>query len=51
LKIELVHHQKYASAAKAEVSIREFSEIFYKRQRRHSRLSNLAPAVFAQNHR
>jgi transposase InsO family protein len=30
-------------------SIREYIEIFYNRQRRHSRLGYLAPAVFAQN--
>ncbi|MGQ5525674.1 IS3 family transposase, partial [Chitinimonas sp. PSY-7] len=32
----------------AEASIREYIEIFYNRQRRHSRLGNLAPAVFAE---
>jgi transposase InsO family protein len=51
LKNELVHHQRYATRAEAEASIREYIEIFYNRQRRHSRLGNLAPAVFAQNHR
>jgi putative transposase len=49
LKNELVHHQRYATRAEAEASIREYIEIFYNRQRRHSRLGNLAPAVFAQN--
>ena len=34
--------------AEAEASIREYIEIFYNRQRRHSRLGYLAPAVFAQ---
>jgi transposase InsO family protein len=51
LKNELVHHQRYATRAEAEASIREYIEIFYNRQRRHSRLGNLAPAVFAQNYR
>jgi putative transposase len=51
LKNELVHHQQYATRAEAEASIREYIEIFYNRQRRHSRLGNLAPAVFAQNYR
>jgi transposase InsO family protein len=51
LKNELVHHHQYATRAEAEASIREYIEIFYNRQRRHSRLGNLAPAVFAQNHR
>jgi transposase InsO family protein len=49
LKNELVHHCRYATRAEAEASIREFIEIFYNRQRRHSRLGYIAPAVFAQN--
>ncbi|RQW85222.1 MAG: IS3 family transposase, partial [Geobacter sp.] len=36
--------------AEAEASIREYIEIFYNRQRRHSRLGYLAPAVFSQFH-
>ncbi len=48
LKNELVHHQRYGSRLEAEASIQEYIEIFYNRQRRHSRLGNLAPAVFAQ---
>jgi len=49
LKNELVHHCRYATRAEAEASIREYIEIFYNRQRRHSRLGYLAPAVFAKN--
>lgn len=49
LKNELVHHYRYATRAEAEASIREYIEIFYNRQRRHSRLGYIAPAVFAQN--
>jgi transposase InsO family protein len=51
LKNELVHHRRYETRAEAEASIRGYIEIFYNRQRRHSRLGNLAPAVFAQNFR
>lgn len=51
LKNELVHHRRYETRAEAEASIREYIEIFYNRQRRHSRLGNLAPAVFAHNFR
>ncbi len=51
LKNELVHHRHYAKRAEAGASIREYIEIFYNRQRSHSRLVNLAPAVFAQNYR
>jgi putative transposase len=49
LKTELVHHRRYATHAEAQASIREYIEIFYNRQRRHSRLGYVAPAVFAQN--
>lgn len=49
LKNELVHHQRYATRAEAEASIREYVEIFYNRQRRHSRLGNIAPARFAED--
>ncbi|PRP68654.1 integrase [Chromobacterium amazonense] len=51
LKNELVHHRRYATRAEAEASIREYIEIFYNRQRRHSRLGNLAPAEFTQKYR
>jgi len=49
LKNELVHHCCYVTRAEAEASIREYIEIFYNRQRRHSRLGYQAPAVFARN--
>ena len=48
LKNELVHHRRFASRTEAIAVIREYIEIFYNRQRRHSRLGYLAPAVFAQ---
>jgi transposase InsO family protein len=41
LKTELVHDSNYAPRAEAEASIREYIEIFYNRQRRHSRLGYL----------
>ena len=49
LKNELVHQHRYKTRCEAEASIREYIKIFYNRQRRHSRLGNVAPAVFAQN--
>ena len=51
LKTERVYHRRYETRAEAEASLREYIEIFYNRQRRHSRLGNVAPAVFAQNFR
>ncbi len=50
LKNELVHHRRFATRAEAEAAIREYIEIFYNRQRRHSRLGNLAPAEFAKRY-
>ncbi|WP_156943104.1 IS3 family transposase [Pseudogulbenkiania sp. MAI-1] len=50
LKNELVHHRRYATRAEAEASIREYIEIFYNRQRRHSRLGYLAPAEFTRKY-
>jgi putative transposase len=47
LKNELMHHQRYSTRAHAKAAIRECIEFFYHRQRRHSRLGYVAPAVFA----
>ena len=48
LKNELVHHQRYATRADARAAIQEYIESFYNRQRRHSRLGNIPPALFAE---
>ena len=48
LKNELIHHQRYATRADAEAAITEYIEIFYNRQRRHSRLGYVSPASFAE---
>lgn len=45
---ELVHHRRYETCPQAIVEITEYSDIFYNRQRRHSRLGNLSPAAFTQ---
>jgi transposase InsO family protein len=45
----LVQEQHFETRAQAESAIREYIEIFYNRQRRHSRIGYLAPAVFAQS--
>ena len=49
LKNELVYHQRYATRPNAEAAITEYIEIFYNRQRRHSRLGYISPARFAEN--
>jgi len=48
LKNEMIHHQRYATRANAEAAIKEYIEIFYNRQRRHSRLGYVSPAIFAE---
>lgn len=48
LKNELVHHRRYETRAQAMREITEYIEIFYNRQRRHSKLGNLSPAAFTQ---
>lgn len=50
LKNELVHHQRYATRDEAKTSIQEYIEIFYNRQRRHSRLGYISPAAFEANY-
>ena len=47
LKTELVHHRRYDTREQARREISEYIEIFYNRQRRHSRLGNRSPAAFA----
>lgn len=49
LKNELVHHQRYATRTNAQAAITEYIEIFFNRQRRHSRLGYIPPARFAEN--
>ena len=43
-KNELVHHHRFETRAEAKAAIQEYIEIFYNRQRRHSRLGNVSPA-------
>jgi transposase InsO family protein len=40
--------QHYETRAHAKAAIQEYIEIFYNRQRRHSRLGYQSPAVFAE---
>jgi putative transposase len=51
LKNEMIHHQRYATRANAESAIKEYIEIFYNRQRRHSRLGYISPLQFTENFR
>lgn len=49
LKNELAHHERYEARNKAKASIQEYIEIFYNRQRRHSRPGYISPAAFEAN--
>ena len=49
LKNELVHHRRYETRQRAIREITEYIEIFYNRQRRHSRPGHLSPATFTKN--
>jgi putative transposase len=48
LKNELVYHRRYATRDQARQEISEYIELFYNRQRRHSRLGDCSPTAFAQ---
>ena len=44
----MIYHQRYAIRAEAKAAIKEYIEIFYNRQRRHSRLGYISPASFVK---
>jgi transposase InsO family protein len=46
LKVELVHHERFASRAEAATAIREYVERFYNVERRHSSLNYVSPMEF-----
>ncbi|VXA77210.1 hypothetical protein AERO9A_140369 [Aeromonas salmonicida] len=50
LKNELVHHHRFKTRAEAKAAIQEYIEIFYNRQRRHSRLGNVSSAEFTKRY-
>ncbi|MGL4234041.1 MAG: IS3 family transposase, partial [Casimicrobium sp.] len=51
LKNELVHHCDYATRAQAKLSIFDYIELFYNRQRIHQSLGYQTPAQFEAQHR
>jgi transposase InsO family protein len=48
LKTELVHGQRYCSRLEARLSIFEYVEVFYNRQRRHSALGYRSPEQYEE---
>ena len=49
LKKELIHQEDYQTREEAKASIFEYIEVFYNRQRRHSKLGYISPAEFEQS--
>ena len=49
-KVELVHHERYATRDQAKASIVEYIEVFYNRVRRHSTLEYMTPDEFERTH-
>ena len=43
LKTELIYREKYKTRNQAKLSIFQYIEIFYNRQRKHSSLGNKSP--------
>jgi transposase InsO family protein len=48
LKTELIYHEKYKTRQQAELSIFEYIETFYNKNRRHSQLKNLTIKEYNQ---
>jgi hypothetical protein len=48
LKTELVHGERYRTRLEARLSIFEYVEVFYNRQRRHSALGYRSPEQYAR---
>ncbi|ESU76750.1 Transposase (plasmid) [Shigella dysenteriae WRSd5] len=49
-KNESLSHYRFNNRDEAISVIREYIEIFYNRQRRHSRLGNISPAAFREKY-
>lgn len=50
LKTELINHKKYRTRSEAIRDIKEYIEIFYNKQRRHSKLGNVSPDKYLKNY-
>ena len=46
LKVEAVHGERFATRADARAHVFEYIEVYYNRQRRHSKLGYLSPMAF-----
>ena len=48
LKLELIYNTRYKTRKEAKVDIFEYIEMFYNRQRKHSKLGYVSPIQFEQ---
>jgi putative transposase len=46
LKVERLHERKYATLEQLRTDVADYIERFYNRQRRHSTLGYLSPAIY-----
>jgi putative transposase len=51
LKVELVHRELYVSRQQARISIFEYIETYYNRQRKYSAIGNQIPMLFEMKKR
>ncbi len=50
LKVERLHEQRYATVEQLRTDVADYIERFYNRQRRHSTLGYLSPAIYELRH-
>ncbi len=48
MKTEMVYHHQFATRQQARLAIFEYIEIFYNRERRHSKLGYLTPCQYEE---
>lgn len=47
IKTESLHHYRFTTREEAKLVVFEYIEVFYNRIRRHSKINNTAPAIYA----
>lgn len=50
LKVERLHERRYTTREQLHQDLEDYIERFYNRQRRHSTLGHLSPAMFELRH-
>ena len=47
IKTESLHHYRFSTREEAKLVVFEYIEVFYNRIRRHTKINNTAPAIYA----